>query len=54
MAANVPWNGVQMSENWNGCLILMCLSLLTLSLKPRKEAKIDYLISIYSDFSSTI
>lgn len=36
------------------CLIWMCLHLLTLSQKPRKEYKMDYLISIYSAFSSII
>ena len=40
-----------MSKNWNGCLILMYLSLLTLSQKPGKEGKIDCLISVYLDFS---
>lgn len=43
----LKYSGAPMSNNQNGCLILMWLSL---SQKPGIEGEVDYLISIYSDF----
>lgn len=37
-----------------GCFIFTCLSLLTLSQRPEKEGKVDYLIRFHSDFASTV
>lgn len=37
--------GVQMIKNWNGCFILMSLSLLMLSHKLGEEGKIVFILN---------
>lgn len=49
----LKYSCVQMKKYWNGCLILMWLRLLNLSQKSETGGKVDYVISSYSDFSST-
>lgn len=51
------FSGVQVSKNRIGCLVLICPSLLEFSQKPRKEGKLDYLMSVdilYCMFGSVI